>query len=171
MRSRSLLALASVVSIMAACTGAASPTPSTAPASPSPAAGSPSPSGSPSPNPSPTPSLPTAIGAGEGELDIVIWPGYAEDGSNAKEYDWVHPFERETACKVKSKVADTSDDMFTLMTQNHGLYDGVSASGDATNRLIAAGDVAAIDVDKLFPDYADVMPSLQSPALAEYPAG
>ena len=30
--------------------------------------------------------------------------------------------------------------------------------------LIAAGDVAAIDVEKLFPDYADVMPSLQSPA-------
>jgi len=161
MRSRSLLALASVVSIMAACTGAASTTPSTAPASPSPAAGSPSPSGSPSPNPSPTPSLPTAIGAGEGELDIVIWPGYAEDGSNAKEYDWVHPFERETACKVKSKVADTSDDMFTLMTQNHGLYDGVSASGDASNRLIDSGEIAPIN-PALVPNWNDITPFLQN---------
>jgi len=123
--------------------------------------GAPSPSGSPSPNPSPTPSLPTAIGAGEGELDIVIWPGYAEDGSNAKEYDWVHPFERETACKVKSKVADTSDDMFTLMTQNHGLYDGVSASGDASNRLIDSGEIAPIN-PALVPNWNDITPFLQN---------
>ena len=63
------------------------------------------------------------------------------------------------------KYADTSDEMVNLMRQGGGsVYDGVSASGDATNRLIAAGDVAAIDVTKLFPDYADVMPSLQAPA-------
>ena len=63
------------------------------------------------------------------------------------------------------KYGNTSDEMVNLMRQSGGAaYDGVSASGDATNRLIAAGDVAAIDVEKLFPDYADVMPSLQSPA-------
>ena len=33
-----------------------------------------------------------SIGPGEGELDLVVWPGYAEDGSNVKEYDWVNPF-------------------------------------------------------------------------------
>jgi putative spermidine/putrescine transport system substrate-binding protein len=55
--------------------------------------------------------------------------------------------------------------MVNLMRQGGGTeYDGVSASGDATNRLIAAGDVAAVDVTKLFSDYADVMPSLQAPA-------
>ena len=62
------------------------------------------------------------------------------------------------------KYGNTSDDMVNLMRQGGGtLYDGVSASGDASNRLIAGGDVAAIDTS-MFPDYADVMPSLQSPA-------
>jgi putative spermidine/putrescine transport system substrate-binding protein len=38
----------------------------------------------------------------------------------------------------------------------------VSASGDASNRLIAAGDVAEIDTS-LIPGFQDVIPSLQSP--------
>ena len=36
-----------------------------------------------------------------------------------------------------------------------GNYDGVSASGDATLRLIAGGDVAPVNTD-LIPNYADV---------------
>jgi len=103
------------------------------------------------------------VGKGEGELDIVIWPGYAEDGSNDSHYDWVKPFEDATGCKVNAKTADTSDDMYNLMTQNHGLYDGVSASGDASNRLIDAGEIAPINVN-LIPDYVNISPFLQSPA-------
>ena len=99
-----------------------------------------------------------AIGTGEGQLNLIAWPGYTEKG-------WVKPFQDETGCQVTVKYGNTSDEMVNLMRQGGGAeYDGVSASGDATNRLIAAGDVAAIDVEKLFPDYADVMPSLQSPA-------
>ena len=49
-------------------------------------------------------------------------------------------FEKETGCQVNVKVGNTSDEMVTLMRT--GQYDGVSASGDATLRLIAAGDVA-----------------------------
>ena len=41
-------------------------------------------------------------------------------------------------------------------------WDGVSASGDATNRLIAHGDVAEVNVN-LVPDFKDVIQSLQSP--------
>ncbi len=104
---------------------------------------------------------PTAIdtiGTGEGQLSLIAWPGYTEKG-------WVKPFEDQTGCQVTVKYGNTSDEMVNLMRQGGGTeYDGVSASGDATNRLIAAGDVAAIDVQKLFPDYANVMPSLQSPA-------
>ena len=56
----------------------------------------------------------------------------------------VKPFEQETGCKVKVKYGNTSDEMVNLMNQQGGsLYDGVSASGDATNRLIASGAVAA----------------------------
>ena len=66
--------------------------------------------------------------------------------------------------QVNVKPADTSDEMVTLMRQGGGtVYDGVSASGDASNRLIANGDVAPINVD-LIPDFKDIAPFLQSPA-------
>jgi putative spermidine/putrescine transport system substrate-binding protein len=104
------------------------------------------------------------IGATEGQLNLVAWGGYVEDGSNDPNYDWVHPFQTETGCTIKVEYANTSDEMFRLMTQGGGgLYDGVSASGDASNRLIAAGAVAAVD-PKLFPDFKDVLPELQAPA-------
>lgn len=107
--------------------------------------------------------LPTKIGEGEGELDLIAWSGYVEDGSNDPNYDWVTPFEDETGCKINVKYGDTSDEMVTLMRQGGGaVYDGVSASGDASNRLIAGGDVAEVNID-LFPGYADVMGSLQEP--------
>jgi putative spermidine/putrescine transport system substrate-binding protein len=104
-----------------------------------------------------TSAAPATIGPGEGALSLIAWPGYTEDS-------WVKPFEQESGCKVDVKDGNTSDDMVNLMRQGGGtLYDGVSASGDASNRLIAGGDVASIDIS-MFPDYADVMPSLQSPA-------
>src|SRR4051794_39639987 len=40
----------------------------------------------------------SSIGTGEGELDIIVWPGYAESGANVKAYDWVHPFQTKTGC-------------------------------------------------------------------------
>jgi putative spermidine/putrescine transport system substrate-binding protein len=48
--------------------------------------------------------------------------------------------------------------MVTLMRT--GRYDGVSASGDATLRLIAGGDVAPVNT-ALVPNYADVYPGLK----------
>jgi putative spermidine/putrescine transport system substrate-binding protein len=105
-------------------------------------------------------SLPTSVGAGEGALNLIAWEGYLEDGSNDKAYNWVTPFEKNTGCKVKAKYAGSSDEMVTLMKS--GQYDGVSASGDASNRLIAGGDVVEINTD-LIPDFADISPALQSP--------
>ena len=62
------------------------------------------------------------------------------------------PFQDETGCQVTVKYGNTSDEMVNLMRQGGGSqYDGVSASGDATNRLIAAGDVAAVDVERSSP--------------------
>ncbi len=78
-----------------------------------------------------------ALGPGEGEVDIVSWAGYVEDGSNDKTVDWVTDFTKQTGCVVKNKVAGTSDEMVTLMKS--GDYDVVSASGDASLRLIYAG--------------------------------
>ena len=87
----------------------------------------------------------------EGELDLIAWSGYLED-------DWVKPFEQETGCQVNAKIGTTSDEMVTLMRT--GNYDGVSASGDATLRLIAGGDVAPVNHD-LIPNYENVFEGLK----------
>ena len=92
----------------------------------------------------------STLGNGEGQLNLIAWPGYAEDGSNDPKVDWVHPFEQKTGCKVNIKIGNTSDEMVQLMRT--GQYDGVSASGDATLRLIYAGDVAPVNT-KLVPNY------------------
>src|SRR5689334_5178769 len=81
-----------------------------------------------------------SLGAGEGQVNIVAWAGYVENGSTDKSVDWVTGFEKETGCKVNVKIGATSDEMVTLMKT--GEYDTVSASGDASLRLIYGGDVA-----------------------------
>ena len=100
------------------------------------------------------PALPTAVGEGEGALNLVAWAGYVEA-------DWVGPFETASGCKVNATLGNTSDEMVTLMKT--GNYDGVSASGDASNRLIAAGDVAAVNT-ALIPNYANVFEGLKNKA-------
>jgi putative spermidine/putrescine transport system substrate-binding protein len=104
----------------------------------------------------------TEIGEGEVALELIAWHGYTEDGTTEgyEDFDWVTPFEDDTGCQVNVTYADTSDEMVTLMRQGGGsVYDGVSASGDSSNRLIAGGDVGAIDPD-LFPDFANVIEPL-----------
>jgi putative spermidine/putrescine transport system substrate-binding protein len=100
-----------------------------------------------------------SVGAGEGEVDIIAWAGYIERGETDKNYDWVTQFEADTGCKVMAKTAATSDEMVALM--NEGGFDLVTASGDASNRLIAGGRVQPINID-LIPSYKTVDPRLQS---------
>ncbi|HEX5823177.1 MAG TPA: extracellular solute-binding protein [Candidatus Limnocylindrales bacterium] len=167
MRSRSLFAVAASVAIaVGACSGGGSPSPAGSVAPPPSVPAASGASGQPPASVEPSSNLPTAIGPGEGEVDIIVWAGYAEDGANVKEYDWVNPFIKANPdCgKVNVKPADTSDAMVSLMQGGGGgLYDGVSASGDASNTLIARGDVAEVNVD-LIPDFKDITPFLQSPA-------
>ena len=96
----------------------------------------------------------STIGPTEGALNLIAWQGYTEPNV-------VKPFEAQTGCQVHVTYGQTSDDMVRLMRT--GNFDGVSASGDATNRLIAAGDVTPVDVQKLIPDFKDISPALQSP--------
>jgi putative spermidine/putrescine transport system substrate-binding protein len=100
----------------------------------------------------------TELGDGEGQVNLIAWAGYVEDGSTDPKVDWVSDFEKETGCQVNTKIGNTSDEMVTLMRS--GQYDGVSASGDATLRLIAGGDVAPVNTD-LIPNYADVFEGLK----------
>jgi putative spermidine/putrescine transport system substrate-binding protein len=100
-----------------------------------------------------------SLGKGEGSVNIVAWAGYVEYGQDSKTVDWVTPFTQQTGCKVNLKVAGTSDEMVALMKT--GQYDTVSASGDATLRLIAGGDVAPVNT-KLVPNYATIYPGLKN---------
>ncbi|KJL42259.1 ABC transporter substrate-binding protein [Microbacterium trichothecenolyticum] len=93
------------------------------------------------------------LGDYEDEVSIIAWAGYVEDGSNDPDYDWVSGFEEKTGCQVTSKTFNTSDEAVTLMKT--GDYDVVSASGDASLRLVAAGDVQPVNVD-LIPSYEGI---------------
>jgi putative spermidine/putrescine transport system substrate-binding protein len=88
----------------------------------------------------------------EGQVNLVIWAGYADKA-------WAGPFAQETGCQVKTKDGASSDDMIDLL--GSGQYDGVSASGNASVRLMERGDVSPIDTD-LTPNYADVQEGIKN---------
>jgi putative spermidine/putrescine transport system substrate-binding protein len=105
---------------------------------------------------------PTKVGAGEGALSLIDWPGYV-DRTN-----WQSPsvasFEQTTGCKITVKDAQTSDEMVTTMQGGGGgVYDMVSASGDADLRLIYGGDVKPMNTD-LIPDYKYFQTYFKAPA-------
>ena len=99
----------------------------------------------------------TKIGKGEGKLTMIAWEGYLD----AK---WVKPFVKQTGCKIQPKYAGTSDEMVTLMrTGGGGQYDMVSASGDASLRLVYGKDVQPVNVESR-PGLEAVLQGFQSPA-------
>jgi putative spermidine/putrescine transport system substrate-binding protein len=91
------------------------------------------------------------LGKGEGSVNLISWAGYVEP-------EWSKPFEQKTGCKVNNKIGNTSDEMVQLMKS--GQYDGVSASGNATARLVAAGLVDPVNVD-LVPNYKTIFSDLK----------
>lgn len=101
----------------------------------------------------------TEIGEPEGQLTIIAWPGYIERGETDPAFDWVTSFEAATGCAVNVRTAATSDEMVALM--NEGVFDLVTASGDASLRLIYGGRVQPINID-LIPSYSTVDERLQS---------
>ena len=92
-----------------------------------------------------------------GTLNMIAWEGYTQP-------QWVKPFEKQSGCNVRAKYAGSSDEMVTLMRSGGGgQYDMVSASGDASLRLIYAGAVQEVNVN-LVPAYKDFFKAFQSPA-------
>src|SRR3546814_3170248 len=92
-----------------------------------------------------------SIGEGEGGVAIVAWLDYIERGETDAAYDWVTEFEKATSCKVTIKTAGTSDEMVALM--NEGGFDLVTASCDASLRLIAGKRVQEINIS-LIPSWS-----------------
>ncbi|MGH2547617.1 MAG: extracellular solute-binding protein, partial [Actinomycetota bacterium] len=101
----------------------------------------------------------TELGEAEGEVNIIAWAGYIEDGTTDPAYDWVTAYEEETGCEVKVKVAGTSDEMVSLMQEGSG-FDLVTASGDASLRLIHGDTVQPVNLD-LIPSFDTVDERLQ----------
>ncbi len=93
------------------------------------------------------------LGKTEGSLRLIAWEGYTYK-------QWVNPFVKATGCKVSSKFGGSSDEMVTLMRT--GQYDAVSASGDASLRLIFGKDVRPID-PKVVPDFKNFISALKAP--------
>ena len=91
-----------------------------------------------------------------GTLNMIAWEGYTQP-------QWVNPFEKQSGCKVNAKYAGSSDEMVALMRSGGGSqYDMVSASGDASLRLIYGGDVQPVDPSKI-PDFKNFTKAFQSP--------
>jgi putative spermidine/putrescine transport system substrate-binding protein len=103
--------------------------------------------------------MPTKIGKAEGQVNIVAWPGYIERGETDPNFDWVTSFEKNSGCKVNIKTANTSDEMVALM--NEGGFDLVTASGDASLRLVAGKRVQPVNI-KLVPSWNTVDKRLQN---------
>lgn len=101
----------------------------------------------------------SSIGAAEGVVDIVAWPGYIERGNTDANFDWVTDFEKKSGCEVRIKTANTSDEMVALM--NEGGFDLVTASGDASLRLIAGGRVQEVNTS-LVPSWGRIDERLQN---------
>jgi len=99
------------------------------------------------------------VGKAEGQVNIVAWPGYIERGETSPDFDWVTSYEKSTGCKVNIKTANTSDEMVALM--NEGGFDLVTASGDASLRLVAGKRVQPVNI-KLVPSWNTVDKRLQS---------
>ncbi len=101
------------------------------------------------------------LGPPEGQVNIVAWPGYIERGETDKAFDWVTKFEAASGCKVNVKTANTSDEMVALM--NEGGFDLVTASGDASLRLVAGKRVQPINT-ALIPSWSTVDDRLKNAA-------
>lgn len=100
-----------------------------------------------------------ALPPAEGRLDLLAFPGYAEDGSNDPRADWVAPFAKATGCKTHVRVVRSSTELLDLVA--HGRYDAVSAFGDVTHVLTGGHEVAPLNT-RLIPHDADVYPALRA---------
>ena len=113
----------------------------------------------------PAPSLPTAVGDGEGRR---LGPGLA--GLRRERLDRPDrttgsaDFEKDSGCKVDIQIFGTSDEAFSLFSTNPEKYDVISASGDASLRLVRAGYVQPVNTD-LVPSYAGHLRGAQEQAL------
>jgi putative spermidine/putrescine transport system substrate-binding protein len=160
MRTRRILALAGAAALaFGACStggGGATSAPSAS------ASTAPSASESAAASGSPGPSVPTELGDTQGQsINVLAWPGYVENGSTSADVDWVTDFQNESGCTVTPQIFGTSDEAYTLFSTNPEQFDVISASGDASLRLVRGGFVQPVNLD-LFKSYPDIFEDLKN---------
>ncbi|MFI6709660.1 extracellular solute-binding protein [Nonomuraea sp. NPDC050478] len=119
------------------CTGAAQP----AQLTPSPTASpTTSPTASPTPEASPTQS--------DGTLQILAYRGYAEYGGISPQANWTGTFEKATGCRLaRIDTVQTPEEMSARLRTR--AYDLVAAGPVVAAEMIEAGQVQAIDTDRV----------------------
>lgn len=83
-----------------------------------------------------------ASGASAESLNLLVWEGYADQS-------FVEPFKKETGCDVSAVYVGSNDEIFSKLMSGGGSYDLVSPSNDTTMKLIDAGLVDPVDLDKV----------------------
>jgi len=110
----------------------------------------------------PKPSVPTTLGSTQGQtINVLAWPGYVENGSTDPKVDWVTDFQKSSGCTVKPQTFGTSDEAYTLFSTNPEQFDVISASGDASLRLVRGGFVQPVNT-ALFKNYPDIFDALKN---------
>jgi putative spermidine/putrescine transport system substrate-binding protein len=91
---------------------------------------------------------------------VIEWAAYTDPSFASK-------FQKQTGCIIHRKDAGSSNEMVALMRSGGGggggQYDLVSASGDASLRLIYGGDVQPVNLN-LIPSWKQFLPNFRSPA-------
>ncbi len=165
MHTHRLMALVAAMAVVVggcSSSGASTTPSSSAAASSAPAASAVGSPAAPSSPASTGPSLPTDVGSTQGQtINVLAWPGYVENGSTSKDQDWVTDFQKTSGCTVKPQVFGTSDEAYTLYSTSPEQFDIVSASGDASLRLVRGGFVQPVNLN-LFKNYPDIFPALKN---------
>ena len=108
------------------------------------------------------PNVPTELGSTQGQtINVLAWPGYVENGSTDKTVDWVTDFQKQSGCTVNAQIFGTSDEAYTLFSTSPEQFDVISASGDASLRLVRGGFVQPVNLD-LFKNYPDIFEALKN---------
>ena len=111
---------------------------------------------------SPTSSRSRSSATPEGKVSVLAWPGYVEDGRTTPGRLGARRSRRRPAARSPSRPSAPPTRPCSSCAPAQ--YDVVSASGDATLRLIAAGDVEPVNTD-LVTNYADIFDVPEGPAV------
>ena len=98
------------------------------------------------------------VGDSENNLNVLAWPGYAEEGNLDPAIDWVTPFEKNSGCDVSVKTFNTPQEALNLMQA--GGYDVISATSEISFGLVENSTVQPVNT-YLLDNYSSLFDDLK----------